>query len=217
MSLIKIPPNYIPTPSHLSTDDGAAWIITQYRKFHAAIKPLCRATFDSHKGTVPCSNWPHVFDLGVSIFQARHALAGQLAEQIIIQGYHAIFGGFLQPELQQEPDPFKKTRSLDLVFNFAKGTLVCSVTTRPQERKNSAFPAEAEAALRHYSKRLIIGPTGKKTVQTRKVMFFGIFFDGGIEETAKHQGNLANDGIAIDCRDVAAHAKHLSNVLGSLH
>lgn len=200
----------------LSKSDGARRIMELYDKHIGSLKPRLRKRVDELSKQIPCEEWPHIYDLCESIRQASAQLAGKWAEEIIITHYKAILGSYIDVQVQQEPKPHKKTRSLDLVFPMMGGTLVASVTTKPQERKNDVFPAEAKKAHEHYKNVKIVDRRGKAKWEKRNVIFFGIFFDGAAKEKEKQQDNIGPLGRAIDCRDVKSHAEELGRALHDL-
>ncbi len=211
--LIRLPDGFPPTPGPMSTDEGAAWMDEQYQIFANDTKRIQASAFDDRRCEYEDEAKVSSYFLAVSIFQSSRVLAKEASERITVKGYKAVFGNFLDPLEQQETDPHVSTRSFDLVFPFRRATLVISVTTTPQERKDHTWRAEAEKAIRDYKHLTVWNGKAKKTVK-----FLGLFYSGETPEAAKRVANSKQEklyplGNIIACRDVVSHAKYMQNLM----
>jgi hypothetical protein len=209
----------INAPKNMSTEEGGRWFYDAYQKSGGILKKTAKVVYAEQKES--CRNSDEEYDLAVSISQLCRTLTGRLAETIVEEGLHSIFGHILlatsfQKELQRYAQKSSK-KSFDAISEFHRALIYFSVTTIPQERKDRVWSQEAQIC-HDFHKR-------DKIVSAREIMFVGFAFSAGKNTTIeaaqslrrRKQAELGKMGVVVVAQDITATTTWLRELLAKVH
>jgi hypothetical protein len=204
----------VPAPQNLTAIQCANWCWKQYGRIREIEETQkvdnIWAKIQEMGGINSRDQAAMVYNASVSLFQDKNI--GAVANNIIIEAYKSFFGArLIECDSETDPDPLSRKRATDCKFIFPNAVIISSVTTIPQERKDSTWVDEQARHWQFYRNKY------------KSITFLGIFFESkrgatleNNRETAIRKQSLLNGGTVVCVGDASKHAEILKKLLSEV-